>query len=205
MCFTGVMKKLLLLPLAFVLLACQPVTKASPVPNRVAMAGDSVIWQSMLYGGNYPGYDTEAKVYPGWRATHAQPRVIQDVAGTSTSPDVLVIEFGHNYTQLGPNEQAELFAITFAPHFATCVVWVKPHPAPHNTTVINQVRQAIDDLAAARSHTVTVDWSPIVQANPEFLNEDGVHLNVPEWYYGVPVQAPAVAFSEMVNEGISRC
>lgn len=199
------MRYLILPLLAFMLFACTPAVKQVPTPNRIAMAGDSVIWQSMLYGGNYDGYDVDQKVYPGWRAVHAQPRVTQDVATVGTSPEVLVIEFGHNYATFGADQRNEVTALAFSPHVNTCVVLVKPHPAPHNTAVINAYRAHVDSIDAARANTVAVDWSPIVQAHPEYLDEDGVHLNVPPWEYGVPDQPAAVAFSDMINAGIATC
>lgn len=196
---------------ALIASACEPPPpQAPPVPDRVAMAGDSIGWQALLYSGTaniINGYDTTDKLYPGWRAQNAQPRVSQDVQGATTSPDVLVIEFGHNYITWGDAQRNELSALAFTPHPDTCVVLVKPHIAPQNTnkTTLNGYRAHVDAIAATRANTVVVDATSVLGVHPEYLDEDGIHLEVPPWDYGVPDQPSAVAFAQMIAAGVAAC
>lgn len=193
------------LTLIGLLMACVPPVKQPPTPDRIAMGGDSIVWQSIMFHGDYAGFDTDEKVFPGWRASHAQPRLTQDVATVGASPDVYVFEFGHNYLTFGEAQRNEVIAHAFTPHEDTCVVIVNPHPGPNNAAVINAYRDLVGAIAATRPNTVVVDWSEIAQAHPEYLDEDGVHLETVPWDYDVPPQPSAVAFADMIHEGIANC
>lgn len=212
-----------LLPLALVLLvllaaACQPTVKAPPVQGRVAMAGDSIGLQAMYYGSaGHPaaGYDTQSKIGLGWRARDAQPRVTADVAGPTTSPDVLVVEFGHNYRAgLDSAARNEVTAMMFAPADTACVVAVQPYapaflPAGHRQAIADY-RRHVADLAYLRPHTVTVDWAPIAMAHPEYVDEDGIHLRTTATDPAQDMLAAAdptaaAAFITMIEQGVARC
>jgi hypothetical protein len=192
------------------LLGCEPV-KSPPVPNRVALAGDSILWQSYLYGGDLRGADVDHKVYPGWRWEHAQPRVTQDVAGAGTSPDVLVVAFGQNSAgNYDANQSAALMAMVFSPHPDACVVLVQPHPRGDATDpAIHAMRNDMRTLEGARPNTYVVDWSNKVLEHPEWLGSDMIHLNVPtyeQWVASGAVPEPAaVGYLEMIWEGTENC
>ena len=185
--------------------------KKPPVPGRVAVAGDSVIWQSLLYGGEYHGADFEQKTAPGTVAAHAIPRVERDVDGYTTSPDVLVIAFGQNYAEpnaYGATQKQDLMRLVYDPADAACVVVVLPDNA-RGSTHVNQVRADLTTLANSRPRSVIVDWTTVVAAHPEYLNADHVHLEVPlyeDWVAAGGVPEPeAVAFAELVWSGVERC
>jgi hypothetical protein len=189
---------------------CLPATKAAPVAQRVAIAGDSLIIQASVYGGDLHGADIDRKVGLGWTAVKAQPRVSSDVAGAHTAPSVLVVAFGQNYgPRYGAPERSELFSMVFTPHETTCVVLVLPHPGkPWNTTHhrnVASVRQTLLDLAAARPNTVVVDWSPEVQAHPEYLADDAIHLDVSADADADGRRDAAVAYGRLVWSGVEQC
>jgi len=182
----------------------QIVPKALPVPQRVAMAGDSVLLTAGYYGGGLRGADADGKIGLGWQAVHAQARVTRDVASPARSPSVLVIAFGQNYGQaFGPAERDQLFTLSFTPHPDACVVLVLPHPGRHwesaHTRNILAVRQTLTTLAAVRPKTVVVDWSPIAQAHPEYIATDGVHLTVPQ------NPRAATAYLDLIWSGVHKC
>jgi len=189
-----------------VVTACQTV-KVPPVPNRNAIAGDSVIWQGILYGGEFRNADVDGKVYPGTVAINSLPRVEQDVAGATTSASTWVFAYGQNYAEPNPygeTQKADLFRLLYAPHANSCVVVVLPDNT-RNSAHVAQVRKDLQTIAATRAHTQVADWSLVVAVHPEYLAADHVHLNVPPWEEGIAPQAPAQAFMNMVWEAADRC
>lgn len=186
--------------------ACQPPPpRSAPVPDRVALTSDSIGLQAMYYGSAgtaATGWDVDQKIGLGWRAPDAQPRLTRDVASPATSPDVVVIEFGHNYSRGYTTEHRNgVTSLAFTAHPDACVVMVLPHAPAHLAATH---RQAIADyrahataLAAARPGTVLADWSPVARAHPDYLDTDGVHLR--------PEAAPARAFIDVMADGVARC
>lgn len=185
--------------------------KQEPVPDLVAVTGDSVTLQSLLYAENSHGWDTAEKVGLGWRAEHAQPRVDADVRGEETSPEILAIVFGHNYSQgFGNAEAAEVTDMVNAPHEDACVVIVLPHYEGSSTThaqAIEDYRGWMSALGNVRDRTVVVDWRPIVQAHPEYLEPDGVHLPMQAaWYEPTNTMIEAAeAYQAVISGGITQC
>lgn len=185
--------------------------KKPPVPDRVALTGDSVIWQSLRYGGDYHGADTDQKVAPGTVASWAIPRVERDVDGYATSPSVLVIAFGQNYSEpnaYGQTQRQDLFRLVYDPADAACVVVVLPDNT-RGSTHLEQVRADLTALADSRPHTVLVDLTDLFDAHPEYLSADRVHLDVPvyeDWVAAGSVPEPeAIAFAQFVWSGVDRC
>jgi len=198
---------------ALVITACEPAVKAPPVPDRVAMAGDSILWQAALYGGDLHGADLDGKLYPGWEFRQPLPRVIQDVAGAETSPDVLVIALGQNARDVyGSIEWSELTSLAFSPHDDACVVLVKPHIGSSNPTYVDnltRVRNDMQSIANSRPNTPIVDVTDLYTAHPEHLAADGVHLNVPanwnDWILN-PISIPAaIDYANLIWSGVEQC
>ena len=181
------------------------VAKAAPRANRVALAGDSLVVLAAVNGGDTTWADTDGKVGLGWQAEDAQPRLDRDVRGYGTSPEVLVVAFGHN-DAAGPGgltdeDRAQLAALVATPHERACVVLVKPHDAgagPARRLGIEAYRAWVDAAAASREDTVVVDWRPIALAHPEYLATDGFHL---------AGSAPAGnrAYTDMLRAGARAC
>lgn len=216
---------LALLVMVALVTACQPVIKAVPVPDRVAMASDSIGFQAMFFGTagtSAAGWDTTGKIGLGWKAEHAQPRVTADVAGETTSPDAFVVEFGHNYGRgFTASNRNAVTQMMFSAHESACVVAVLPYaPSKLSDThqqAIAQYRELVSEIAYVRSNTVLVDWGEVVQAHPEYLDEDGIHLRTPEttaaqdWELAAtgqiaPVDEEAArAFVAMMEQGVASC
>lgn len=187
---------------------CDKPVKAPPIPDRVALAGDSVLWQGYLYGGELRGADTSL-VYPGTTALDFVDEATAMVANKTRSPEVLVIAFGqNNWQDYGSAEKSGLMQLAYAPADAACVVFLLPYNgigAPN----IDRYRADAVTLANARPHSTYVDWSIVVKDHPEYLASDHVHLNVPEYQSwldaGAVPQPAAVAYLDVVWSGVAHC
>lgn len=211
--------------LVLVASSCQLIVKANPVHGRTAMTGDSIGLQAMLYGSSgtpAAQWDTAEKIGLGWKASNAQPRVTADVAGDTTSPETLVVEFGHNYgygfTQA---DKQSVLSMLFSPADSACVVAVLPVAGANlsqtHRDAIAQYRELVSQVALVRSNTVLVDWGEIVAEHPEYVDEDGVHLKTTQTtpaqdleYAATGQVAPvyedaARAFIGMIEDGVAQC
>lgn len=191
--------------------------KSEPVPERVAITGDSVTLQAMLYADNgvINDWDSKEKVMLGWRAEHSIDQVQDDVAGEETSPEVLVVAFGHNYWQdFSTERQMVLRDLLQAPHEDACVVAVMPwYTGPNETHLarIEQVRLVLYHQSTLSNNIVLVDWKSIVDANPGYHYFDGVHLPMGEddtWDWENPssemIEA-GNAYTQVMQDGVDAC
>lgn len=199
---------------AFVVGTCEAPAKQQPVPNSVALVGDSILWQAILYGQDEMANNAESDqlTYPGWEPKHAQPRLTQLVADPARSPETVVIAFGQNMAdRYGAHERAELFSLIYTASDSSCVVLIKPHPAIPGTAAanLNAVRTDMEAAASTRPNTFVMDWSNTVYSHPEYLALDNVHINVPEDWFAwsaAPYAVPAAqAYLNLVKQGISEC
>jgi hypothetical protein len=174
--------------------ACELVTKQPPVPDRVAVVGDSVTVLASYYGGGLGGWDDADKIGIGWQAEHAQPRLTADVQGPTTSPDILVVALGENdaarsYGRDGftDEDRLQLWSLIGTPADGACVALVKPWYQPPEGQPVDQSQ--VDGIAAYRDWVDqvvqsdperyrSVDWRPVVEADPMLLADDGVHIRI---------------------------
>jgi len=201
--------------LSAILVGC----KTEPVPDRVAVTGDSVTLQAILYHDNgiMTDWDSSGKVNNGWRADHSIGRVQEDVATEGTSPEVLVVAFGHNYWQdFSPERQKTFRDLLQAPHEDACVVAVMPWYTGSNPTHLSRIEQVrlvayhqglLSNDNPDVPDIVLVDWKPIVDANPEYHWHDGVHLPMDEeWHNATPEMVTAGnAYAQMMQDGVDEC
>lgn len=183
--------------------------KAPPVPGRIMVAGDSLTWDALFYGGGFPaGWDTYGKVYGGAQAETFHHRIAQDVDRASTSPETFVMAFGSNDAGDGfsQEDRNQVFALAFRPHDDTCTVMVKPHNSTSNATRQNgleQYRAYVDQLVAAAPDRITsVDWRPTA-TQPGIMGPDGVHHTRP---VGAPLTFSddgATFYPAWVGEGVA--
>lgn len=172
---------------------------ADPVPGRVAIAGDSVTLQSLLYSGDDRGWDLAEKVGLGWKAVHAQPRLTADVDGLETSPSVLVMAFGHNYHGWSPDYENELLMLAATPAEGSCTVVMLPYyegtDAAHQADIDAYRGWAFRLRDALPDRIVLVDATSALAGH---LATDGVHLVEGDG-------ATGNAFLYQAQRGVDRC
>lgn len=204
---------LLVVAVSLVLAPCDAPVKTQPVPGSVALAGDSILWQAILFGQDERANaaNSQKLTAPGWEPKHAQAELRRIVADPALSPETVVIAFGQNMAdQYGSQERADLFSLIHTAADSSCVVLVLPHPAKTETWVnLTAVRLDMAAAAAQRPNTVAVDWSDSVYSDPTLLALDRVHINVPpDWFawatapYAVPA---AQSYLNLIWEGIGEC
>lgn len=178
-----------------------PSEPVMPSSGRVALVGDSLAWTAGLWNGYYPGYDSDGKMYAGYRASNVISRVRADAASHVTSPMTLVVALGQNDGGDGLDniDLGYLNALVDAPYYTSCVVLVKPHYTGTNTVR----RQGIADYRAWVDRTVAtnpgrvfaLDWSPTAAVTPG-IGSDGFHFveggEAARAYYDMLYSAPAV-------------
>lgn len=162
----------------------------APCPRTFTAIGDSVM------GGTRVGAVLTGETFPGWDGTvdargcrQALETVQDTICGPSeilstlatveaavaanTLGDVVVIHAGTN----GPLESATIDAIISAAESAD-TIWLMTIRTPWGNQVVENDR--IVDAVARWSETRDIrllDWSAAVDAHPEALDRDGIHLS----------------------------
>jgi hypothetical protein len=184
-----------------------------PTPGSVDVAGDSLTIQTFFRYGPGQGAPDDVKTVAGlgWKVGDVQPTITADVA--AGRPAVLIVALGTNDSHpvqgFGWNgDDANAFrTLMTSPHPSACVVVVLPGYgagiSPAWRTEMDEARGALNFLAIQRGgRTVVADWQPIVQAHPEYLLSDGVHLR----QEGDVVDARAAAArSQLYWSGMAAC
>jgi len=164
-----------------------PTPTPTPTPGSVDVAGDSLTIQTFFRYGLGRNAPTDVHVIAGlgWKVGDVQPGLTADAA--AGRPATLIVALGTNDSHpvhgFGwGGEDADAFrALMNTPHASACVVVVLPGYGagitPAWRTEMDEARGALNFLALQRGgRTVVVDWMPIVQAHPDYLMDDGVHL-----------------------------
>lgn len=149
------------------------------------MAGDSLTIQAFYNGGFGEGAPTDLQVMAdnGWTAADVQPEVTAHAR--AGRPETLVVALGTNdaHPWRGGWTASDVVAfrkLVTTPHADACVVVVTPGYGDGVTLeyayYLNQARAALRRLVTERPRTVEVDWMAVVQAHPEYLQADGIHL-----------------------------
>lgn len=172
----------------------------SPVPGKVMVVGDSVTQQA--FDPDADGVDTYTANAPaatdlllfkkmGWST--------KDVQTTANNysifrhPEKFIVAMGLNDAGTffadgwNPDDLERFRTLINTPHADACVALVLPGHAPTGdtpwfnswATEIDQARADLAQLAAQRPHTITVDWQKVIDAHPEYVDNDGVHLKTP--------------------------
>lgn len=178
-----------------------------PRPGYHQIAGDSVTFLASFHGSNdvFDHAHTDGTVGIGWELSDALPAIQDRVNDPNRSPSVLVLAFGQNEADGGVWDQGEQntwLQGTYTADDDACVVWVLPHYAGTNLghkQAIQAMRHGIDVLVDSRNadgmRTLMVDWRPIVQAHPNYLESDGVH----------PTPNGAQAYANLIGSGVHSC
>lgn len=178
-CFVGA---LCLATVALAGAACVP----EPRPGSVDVAGDSLTIQAFYNGGFGEGAPSDLDVIAdnGWTVGNAQRRVDANIL--AGRPSVLVVAFATNdahpwHGGWTSSDVAAFRRMMSAPHPSACVVLVLPGwgagASIEHGYHMHQARSALSRLARERPRTVVVDWLPVLQAHPEYLRPDGIHLS----------------------------
>lgn len=168
-----------------------------PIPGTVSVLGDSVSQQAFqpngdgvnVYTANAPAPDKrDIFVYMGWAVPNVQPHAT-DMAKIRW-PEKLIAAVGLNdaTTLWGSDgwtvdDVSRFRTLINTPHVNSCVAIVLPgYGVGANPAWAAQIDEARVDLAALateRPHTITVDWQPVINQHPEYIDEDGIHLLTP--------------------------
>lgn len=172
--------------------ACQP------VPGTVFIAGDSLTVQTAITADALPqGWDVVSGL--GWQAENVQPLLEQRVNDPARSPETVVIALGQNDAGGGTDgfssaDQLQVVALARTPDPAAKVAWVLPWSPGHATRVagLNAYRSWVITFAQSRGECV-VDWMPLAQAHPEYLDPDMVHLT----------EAGRLAYGQLLQDAVA--
>ena len=172
----------------------------APFPDRVIVVGDSVTQQAFdpnadgtfSYTANAPTVANRGVfAAAGW----AVPQVQDTVNNYSIFrwPERLVVAMGLNDASTlagdgwNTDDLNRFRTLINTPQSNTCVVLVLPgHAATGSTpwfsqwaTEIDQARADLTQLATERPRTMLIDWQTVIDQNPQYMDEDGIHLLTP--------------------------
>lgn len=163
------------------LTACVP----EPTPGTIDVIGDSLTAQATRYAPNWAegapaGSDIYVDAVVGSRFEGHQPRVEERAA--NGRPAVLTVALGLNSFGDGwtTTDLASFKDLIATPHPSTCVVVLLPQAgagASANFLANNAIgRTDMRSAALERPNSVIIDWKPVADAHPEYLQSDGIHL-----------------------------
>jgi hypothetical protein len=163
----------------------------APCPRTFLAIGDSVMGgtrvDSVLTGDTFPGWvgivdalgcrqavETVEDTICGAGPIPSTLATLQAAAGSNALGDVVIIHVGTN----GPLESSDLDAIIAAAAPAD-TIWLTTIRSPWSNQVIEN--QRILAAVARWNDTLDIrllDWSAVVDAHPEALDGDGMHLSL---------------------------
>lgn len=187
----------------------------TPISGTTIVVGDSVSQQAFdpnadgtfTYTANAPTPESYRRVFAhmGW--------TVSDVQTTTSNyaifrwPQKFVVAMGLNEagTMFGgdgwTSADLDRFRTLINTSLSgTCTVLVLPgHGAGADAAwaaEIDEARAALVQLATERPRTYTVDWQPVIDQHPEYVDEDGIHLLTP---YTTPAEDLAAASQDKMN------
>lgn len=176
--------------------------------GTIHLEGDSVTFNT-YYGTGVIGMHTSAEFAPGSTADYspwgeaAKERLPRYVAEGKV--ETLIWALGLNDISKDrsgwtiEDEDTWSNLLVGVVPATSCIVLVKPWVLDFEGRPVEEMEELrlwIDNLSAAHPNMVTVDWRPILEANPGFT-QDGVHIQAGS---GGPEARDA-----MYREGVSRC
>ena len=203
------MRKFMLTVIPIILVvcvACEP----PQIPSTVHLEGDSVTFQT-YYTQPVPAFHTSGEFVPGSSAAYnpagvaAKDRVPEMV--TQGKVDTLIWALGPNDIRMAGGQWSSTDQWIWYDVLAnkvpeeSCIVIVKPWVLEGGWDVfpeqaLNDLSAWIDVFAASHPNVVVEDWKPIIEAHPEYMAADGVHIATYE---------AAVARDALYREGVARC
>jgi hypothetical protein len=190
-----------------------------PLSESVFVGGDSLTFTAMWDRG--PGDAAPADLtwaaWLGWTGADVQPRL--EAAVARGQADSVVVALGTNdssptgddgWTAADVNRFQQLLD---TPPATACVVIVLPgygHGVdPRHAVELDEARADLQALAndrrqAGHGPTVVVDWQPQLDARPQLLAADGIHLATDPATGNVTAQA-AAARTGLYWQGLKAC
>jgi hypothetical protein len=201
----------------------KPMVEPEPetTPGRVFVAGDSLTFTASWDHGSGKAApdDLEWAAWLGWTAADVQPQL--DAAVAQAQVDALVVALGTNdsspdvsggWTEADVAQFQHLVATAGS---SACVVIVLPGYGDgidsHHAAEMDEARADLLALADERRRTpgagptVVADWQAVVDANPDLLADDGIHL-APDPVVTDDVSAEAAtARTTLYWQGVDAC
>jgi hypothetical protein len=172
--------------------------------------GASIMAQANGYGGTFDG-----PIYADAGRTPAQaaPIVGQQTDAHPTAPVVLA-DVEHNGARDGAWSTADRnaeFAMIFASEACTVIVTPGYRPGLPYAATLEQAEADIRAMAAQRATlgypTVVVDWQPIVNAHPEYLQPAPDYVHLTDDPSGGTTEATDAdsAYTGLIRDGLAAC
>jgi hypothetical protein len=172
--------------------------------------GASVMAQADGYGGTFDG---PVYAQAGRTPAEAAPIVGEQTDAHPTAPVVLA-DVEHNGASDGTWSTADRnaeFAMIFASEACTVIVMPGYRPGLPYATTLDAAESDIRQMAAQRAAlgypTVVVDWQPVVNAHPEYIQPapDYVHLT-DDPSGGTTEETDAdSAYTGLIRDGLAAC
>jgi hypothetical protein len=167
-------------------------TGRDPMSESVFLGGDSLTFTAIWDRG--PGEDAPDDLtwvaWLGWTAAEVQPRLHQAVA--LGQADTVVLALGVNDSSPTANDgwtTSDVWRfqrLLDSAQTTACVVIVLPGYGDgvdaRHAAELDEARADLKDLANQRRRqagygpTVVVDWQPTIDARPDLVADDGIHL-----------------------------
>jgi len=188
--------------------------------ESVFVGGDSLTFTAMWNHG--PGEGAPADLtwaaWLGWTTADLQPQL--DWAVALGRADTVVLALGTNDSSLSgadgwtATDVTRFQRLIDAPGATACVVIVLPGYGdgvdPLHVIELDEARADLEELANQRGRkagygpTVVVDWQAQLDARPDLLADDGIHL-APDPVTGDVLAEAAAARTELYWQGVRAC
>lgn len=210
------MRKFVFALISIILVACAACEAPIPPPppaqteGTIHLEGDSVTFLT-YYNEPIANFWTSAEFVPGSSAAYnpagepAKDRVPRLVGQGKV--DKLVWALGPNDIRIAKGVWSVTDQWIWYDVLAndvpssSCIVIVKPWVLSSGWDVfpekaLNDLSAWVDSFASTHPNVVVVDWKPIIEAHPEYMAPDGVHIATYD---------AAVARDALYREGLNNC
>ncbi len=154
--------------------------KAAPKPHGgpVYAIGDSLLVGALNHGGLEEGLSED-----GWElsslaeAGRSTRWAVDQIELRTDVPRYVVVVMGSNpgFSSQGFADEVQALRDELVARGARRILWIPPHhPDP---TRYETKRQILADADRADGALTVPDWGAVLDANPDWVNSDGIHLS----------------------------